>query len=436
MYAIVVVDLVWGDCGKGSVVDYLTRETGARLVFRFNGGGQAAHFVTLDDGRSHCFSQFGSGTLAGADTYLSRFMVIDPLAMEAEARHLEYLGVADPFRRLHVDEEAVIVTTYHQALNRRREMARSVKHGTCGVGIGEVMADVCAGRPVLRMKDLHDRDRTHALLCEIQAMKEHEGREVDQDVALTDSAVFDTPSALLDDYRASGLVRLATTVTARDRSALFANYSDRPIIGEGAQGVLLDERYGFHPHTTWSTTTFENAETVLCDADWHGDIRRVGVLRAYATRHGHGPFPTEDARLVVAGHEHNTTGQWQGAFRIGHFDGILARYALHACGRVDELALTHLDCRHDWWAAERYVEVDAGTRLVTGDLAQQERLGTLLSRCHPLYRPCASSQRLTDWIDDYLGVPITLASYGPTAAQKVRIVHGIGTFHQQEIDTD
>ncbi|TDB72357.1 adenylosuccinate synthetase, partial [Actinomadura sp. KC216] len=157
MEHVIVVDLGFGDAGKGTVVDHLcsTRpaflggrpprppgERGVATVVRFNGGAQAAHNVVLDDGRHHTFAQFGSGTFTpGVRTHLSRFMLVDPLALAAEADHLRALGVADALDRLTADRDALLTTPYHRAANRARETARgAARHGSCGMGIGETVA--------------------------------------------------------------------------------------------------------------------------------------------------------------------------------------------------------------------------------------------------------------------------------------------------------
>src|SRR5215469_3382429 len=152
---VIVADLGYGDAGKGGIVDWLcspaagspaadSRGAGNRVraVVRFNGGAQAAHHVLSPCGTAHCFAQFGSGTFrAGVRTFLSRFMLLDPLAMTAEAAHLAALGVPDPFGLVTVDRAALLTTPYHQAANRARETARGAgRHGSCGMGIGETAA--------------------------------------------------------------------------------------------------------------------------------------------------------------------------------------------------------------------------------------------------------------------------------------------------------
>src|SRR6266516_2642538 len=107
---------------------------------------------------------------------------------------------------------------------------------------------------------------------------------------------------------------------------------DGCVVFEGAQGVLLDEWRGFHPYTTWSTTTFANAETLLAEAGQ--TATRLGVVRCYMTRHGPGPFPTEDPTLELP-ELYNRHGTWQGAFRTGHLDAVALRYAVKVAGGLD-----------------------------------------------------------------------------------------------------
>ena len=141
--AILIADLGYGDAGKGSIVDYLTRKTGAHTVVRYNGGAQAAHNVITPEGKHHTFAQFGSGTFVpGTRTHLSRFMMVHPLALLAEERHLQSLGIDDAFPRLSIDREALVTTPFQQAANRIKEIARGDgRHGSCGMGVGETMSD-------------------------------------------------------------------------------------------------------------------------------------------------------------------------------------------------------------------------------------------------------------------------------------------------------
>jgi adenylosuccinate synthase len=140
----IVVDLGYGDAGKGTIVDWLCAQSArdardapdararqVQAVVRFNGGAQAAHHVLGPGGQPHAFAQFGSGTFTpGTRTFLSRFMLVDLLALVAEGEHLLSLGAPDPFGLLAIDSDAPLTTPYHRAANRAREEARETgRHG-------------------------------------------------------------------------------------------------------------------------------------------------------------------------------------------------------------------------------------------------------------------------------------------------------------------
>jgi adenylosuccinate synthase len=203
-----------------------------------------------------------------------------------------------------------------------------------------------------------------------------------------------------------------------------------PVVFEGAQGVLLDEWRGFHPYTTWSTTTSANAEELLAEAGAAGAALRLGVVRCYMTRHGPGPFVTEDPTLELP-EPHNQHGTWQGPVRTGHFDGVALRYAVEVTGGVDAVALTHLDlaalhpplqvCRSYQIGGQRL------TRIIPGperDLGYQERLTGMLLGARPVYEDPGP-----DWpglVEDVLDTPVALTSHGPTAADKRAMAQPVG----------
>ena len=344
MEAILVVDLGFGDAGKGSLVDYYVRRHRAHTVVRFNGGAQAAHNVVTPDGRHHTFSQFGSGTFVpGVRTHLSRFMLVDPVALLLEERHLRSVGVSDAFERLSVSRDALVVTPFQRAANRLREMSRGRdRHGSCGMGIGETMADMLAGETLaLRMRELLSPAGMYERLRHIQHAKRLQCaflNRPDDPVADREWALLCNPEAPAEFADLFQHVSRRLTIVPDAADMLHAPGA---VVFEGAQGVLLDEWYGFHPHTTWSTTTFGNALTLLHEADYPGGITRIGSLRAYMTRHGPGPFPTEDADLTRRSPDlHNALNPWQRQFRIGWLDLLLLRYALEVAGGVDQLAVT------------------------------------------------------------------------------------------------
>ncbi|HEX5541533.1 MAG TPA: adenylosuccinate synthetase [Micromonospora sp.] len=403
----IVVDLGYGDAGKGTVVDWLCATRPVHAVVRFNGGAQAAHNVILRDGRWHTFSQFGSGTFRpGVRTHLSRFMVVDPLALAVEADHLASVGVPDAFDRLTIDGAALLATPYHQAANRAREVARGTdRHGSCGMGVGEAMSYAlahpdeaprvadCRTPELLRRRLAALRDRLAAELGPLDAPP--------IDDCVTTFTAFAECVSIVDESHLADLLQAGTCVF------------------EGAQGVLLDEWHGFHPYTTWSTTTFANAEQLLAETGMPGEATRLGVLRIVTTRHGPGPLVTEDPTLPFTD-PHNPSNPWQGPFRFGHFDAVAHRYALEVAGGVDGLALTHLDlagerlqiCRaYDW--ADRLVPGPPG------DLDRQAQLTSRLLRTRPVYGPAPA-----DWaaaVQEELGAPVLLTSHGPTAEHKASL---------------
>lgn len=336
-----IAGLGFGDEGKGTITEYVVGSTGAEMVVRYNGGPQTAHNVVLADGRHHCFSQFGSGTLRGAKTYLSEHVLVDPIALHSEAKHLKEIMGEDPYPYLIIDENAVLITPYHRVANRLREQARSVKHGTCAVGLGEAREDSFRfpSFATARMKDLFHLPRLRDKLATVRERKLAEfGKGAD--------SFLDAP---VDDYMPAYEALPPLQITDVGILAMAAEKDDAHLVFEGAQGVLLDENDGFTPHVTWTCTTFHNATKLLCQTlTTEGDIKKIGVLRTYATRHGAGPFPTEKGvaypeRAKLLAKEHNGHGIWQGNFRVGYFDAVSARYALECVGGVDEIALTHLD---------------------------------------------------------------------------------------------
>jgi adenylosuccinate synthase len=408
---VIVADLGYGDAGKGTVVDWLcSRPAGrpVRTVIRFNGGAQAAHNVVIPDGRRHTFAQFGAGTFTpGVRTHLSRFVLVDPLALAAEAAHLASLGVPDPLSLVTVDGDALLTTPYHQAANRAREIARGTgRHGSCGMGIGETASYALA----------HLEDAPRAADCTApRTLTRKLARLRDALSSELGPLAVPSPDDVCDAYRA-----FADKVPLTDAAFLTRLLHAGPAVFEGAQGVLLDEWHGFHPYTTWSTTTFANADTLLAEASQSST--RLGVMRCYMTRHGPGPFVTEDPTLELAD-SHNQNNLWQGQFRVGHLDAVSLRYAIEVTGGVHAIALTHLDIaarRPDLKICRGYQIGDRVlTRLKPGpprDLEYQQRLTAMLLRARPVYDHPGS-----DWpaiVEHETGAPVTLRSYGPTALDK------------------
>lgn len=440
--AAIVVDLGFGDSGKGLVTDALVRRLGASAVVRWNGGAQAGHTVVAPDGRAHTFSQFGAGSFVpGVRTYLASAVVVHPTALAVEATHLARVGVTDALARLAIAADARVITPVQQAMGRLRELARGdARHGSCGVGVGETVADSLA-RPdeVLRMQDLASPIAARKL-ARLREGKRDElaalGLDADDPRVRAEFGVFEDPSLdvrWLDAARAA--VAGVETIAPEELGARL--FAERALVLEGAQGILLDEWRGFHPHTSYGTCTTEPARALLAGFAPES-ITTLGVLRTFATRHGAGPFPTEDPALAAGLVDpHNPAGPWQGGFRVGPLDLVLARYALAVSGEVDGLAITHLDAlpKLDRIATGYRVsspdpalfelDPEEPTRVVClrpgrpRDLEHQAALGAALTKVTPDYEPFESRSE-SDFvarIEHALARPIRMTSRGPSSDQ-------------------
>lgn len=411
-----IAGLGFGDEGKGSIVDYLARREKASLVVRYNGGCQAGHNVVTPDGRHHCFSQFGAGTFAGAETYLSRFMIVNPLFLFSEARHLWEVGISDCFEKLILDEEALVTDPFQVAMNRLRELSRGEgRHGSCGMGINETVTDAEVVDNPLRVKDLQN---PMVLLEKLQRSQKLKQQQV-EGLQLPDiPQVKVEHSIIVDPTLAKDLIGLYTGLTHRVRIVDGEYLQDRldgegTIIFEGAQGVLLDEEYGFFPYVTRSKTTFDNADILL--KEYLGKPRHIGVTRAYMTRHGPGPFVTEDSGQICEG-DHNQWGPWQRSFRTGNFDFLMFRYALDVAHGSDEIALTCLDNRTQSQVCGSY-EVEAQiVHEIPFKTLQGQELTQWLAKARPRYERW--DLEVFERLVSLEGIPVTIKSYGPTAEDK------------------
>lgn len=443
-----MVGLGFGDCGKGHFVDSLTRRWQAHTVVRFNGGAQAGHnVVTPGDAnaaaRHHTFSQFGAGTFVpGVRTLLIDPMIVHPTALLVEAEALGRAGVQDALSRLGIDAQCRITTPFHQAAGRLREILRGTDaHGTCGVGVGETVRHALE-HPGQELRYGHLAPATAAnagaQLDRLQAIRETLLAEFSpqcrQGSDLASSSEFQT----LQDETLPAIWMTSARALARHRPPQSAEAIQRQlgqpgcVLFEGAQGVLLDEWRGFHPHTTWSSTNTAAVNGVTARFDISTPIEHYGVIRTYLTRHGSGPLPTHDESLDdLLPEPHNNGGGWQGHFRRGHPDAVLLRYALEAAGDLSGLLVSHLDVFQrgislKW--CERYSVVPPIPQaphfverlpLSMGEnLNHQLRLTNLLQSACPQYGsdPIQSAPAFMERIAGVTPLPIILRSCGATSA--------------------
>jgi len=441
--AYIVVDLGFGDAGKGLLTDFLVRQFGAGLVVRYNGGAQAGHNVVAPDGRHHTFSQFGSGTFVpNVKTYLSRQVVIDPLALLLEGDILERKGVQNVFSRLRISDKALVITPFHRAANRIRELARGEeRHGSCGVGVGEAFEDAHAHPKISVMAgDLNDLGLLRQKLIAIRDLK-HENiftfcKDISFDLSITPEYEVFERNELIDTWIAT-IARIGELDLVTSDSTLGGWFQEADnVIFEGSQGVLLDADAGFHPYTTWSNCSTTSAIDLIDQFAPDSRVYRIGVLRSYAVRHGPGPLPTEDAFLAPLISEHNEYNDWQRAVRYGWFDAVLARYALDVTGGVDFLAVTHLDILprlKTWKYCLGYHELHvpdyihliptASNDLLTRfqippnlPLDERRQFTQSLSEAAPVFNDCnANDITVIEKIEYLTGHAVGIVSHGPSA---------------------
>ncbi|MCH8684936.1 adenylosuccinate synthase [Pedomonas mirosovicensis] len=332
MANVVVVGAQWGDEGKGKIVDWLSER--ADVVVRFQGGHNAGHTLVIGD-KTFKLSLLPSGIVRGTLSVIGHGVVLDPWALKAEVEKIRAQGVEITPDNLHISEQCPLILPCHRDLDALREDASgSAKIGTTRRGIGPAYEDK-VGRRALRVCDLEDLDAASGqidrLLAHHNALRAGFGQpEINREALiaeLKEIAPFITPFAkpvwqTLNDARVEG----------------------KRILFEGAQGILLDVDMGTYPFVTSSQTVAGQAATGSGLGPAALDFV-LGICKAYTTRVGAGPFPTEQDNDIgrtigERGHEFGTvTGR---ARRCGWFDAVLVRQAI-AVGGITGLALTKLD---------------------------------------------------------------------------------------------
>jgi adenylosuccinate synthase len=423
---VVVVGSQWGDEGKGKLVDVLAER--ADWVVRYQGGANAGHTVDLG-GESFVLRQIPSGILhPGVRCAIGNGVVLDPHTFFAEIEELARRGV-DVAGRLFVSDRAHLVLPYHKLLDAESSASKEI--GTTGRGIGPAYEDKF-GRRGVRVLDLSDevrvRERVTAGVWRANVMLESFGSSAR-------ASVDETLEVL---QRLGGrLLEMSTDVGLRVHNAVTAGCA---VLLEGAQGSLLDIDHGTYPFVTSSNTTSGGAAVGAGIAPTC--IQAVlGVVKAYTTRVGNGPLPTElepglQERIRTLGNEFGAvTGR---ARRCGWFDSVVVRYAARVNG-ISELAVTKLDVLDtlDRIALCAGYEVDGEFCMeFPGDLAS-------LSRAVPRYEwmdgwkaPTSSARSLDDLpaaarsyldrINELVGAPISFVSTGTRRDQIIETGHAAG----------
>ncbi len=332
MANVTIIGAQWGDEGKGKVVDWLASR--ADIVVRFQGGHNAGHTLVVGN-QTYKLSLLPSGVVNGKLGIIGNGVVVDPHALLAEIERVSAQGLKVTPETLRIAENAPLILPLHAALDSAREAARGDrKIGTTGRGIGPAYEDKVARRAI-RVCDLAEPDTLAAKLDEL--LLHHNTL-----LAGLGAATFDKDSLLAELLRlAPRLLPYAEPVWER---LAQAKAKGKKILFEGAQAVMLDVDHGTYPFVTSSNTV---ASTAGSGSGMGPDAagRVLGIAKAYCTRVGAGPFPTElddeTGRLLgERGHEFGTvTGRKR---RCGWFDAALVRQAVKV-GGIQGLALTKLD---------------------------------------------------------------------------------------------
>lgn len=330
---VVVLGTQWGDEGKGKIVDLLTDQ--AEVVVRFQGGHNAGHTLVIN-GEKTVLHLIPSGILRDhVQCLIGNGVVLAPDALLTEMRKLEATGV--PVRdRLKLSAACPLILPYHVSLDKARELKRGdAKIGTTGRGIGPAYEDKVARRG-LRLGDLNSPKRFEERLREVLDYHNFVLTQYYQADAVDMRQCFDDAMAMGEE-----LLPMTTDVTAALQAYRAAGAK---ILFEGAQGSLLDIDHGTYPFVTSSNTTAGGTATGSGFGPLYLDYV-LGITKAYTTRVGGGPFPTElfdatGARLAERGHEFGaTTGRPR---RCGWFDAVALRQAVNI-NSVSGLCLTKLD---------------------------------------------------------------------------------------------
>ncbi len=427
MANVVVVGAQWGDEGKGKIVDWLSLE--ADVVVRFQGGHNAGHTLVID-GKVYKLSLLPSGIVRpGKLSVIGNGVVVDPHHLVKEIAGLREQGVEVTRDNLRIAENAPLILSLHRELDGLREDAASgagTKIGTTRRGIGPAYEDK-VGRRAIRVMDLADPNTLHAkidrLLTHHNALRRGLGQPevshqsiLDELMAIADDVLpfIDRSWALLEDLRRAG----------------------KRILFEGAQGALLDIDHGTYPYVTSSNTVAGNAATGSGLGPKAAQYV-LGIVKAYTTRVGEGPFPSEllddtGTLLATRGHEIGTvTGRGR---RCGWFDAVLVRQTVKTSG-IDGIALTKLDVLDGF----EQIRVCTGYRLDGELLDYLPASQAAQARVEPVYETIdgwdGTTQGARSWaqlpaaavkyvrrIEELIEAPVALLSTSPERADTI-LVH-------------
>lgn len=391
---VVIIGAQWGDEGKGKIVDYLAED--AKYVVRYSGGPNAGHTIVVD-GKQFALHQVPSGILyPEKKVFLGAGMVIDPEALFNELAMLKENGI-NWEGRVFISDRAHLILPKYRSMDKERDASRKRPIGTTGRGIGIAYSEK-SHRDGLRLADLDWKEK----------------------IADLDAEDLD----YLNKYR-DQLLSMRVDLTSK-----IWEYRKDNILFEGAQGAMLDIDSGTYPYVSSGASCAAGAATG-CGIGPHDLDHILGVFKAYETRVGNGPMPTEfnetsEGELCQyvrdTGREYGvTTGR---ARRCGYLDLVALRYACRV-NSLDSLVLTHLDIYDEMDQIEACVAYDINGKIVTDFPANVDELNAAkpvlqkfqgwkasLKECRSYKNLPKNARAYVEFIEDYTGTPVGIISVG------------------------
>lgn len=310
----VVIGAGFGDEGKGLMTDYFARGLQPEQVVRFNGGAQAGHTVCTPSGNRRVFHHMSSGTFAGANTLLASKFIVNPILFNQEFEDMMSAGHAIPKVFIHPD--CPITLPIDMSLNQLEESNNRISgthHGSCGVGINRTMQRSNHELMRLPARAMHPHNQGFLFRSILQIYEQFYKKYVQTINSLDVIREIDRFLDEIDTMRGR--------VTIVQNSLYWEEYLGRRVVFEGAQGLLLDQDSHYFPHVTHSKTGLTNVLPIANKMDAEIDV--TYVTRAYLTRHGRGPFVTEDPSLSAELKPQeltNVDNPWQESMRFGHLN--------------------------------------------------------------------------------------------------------------------
>lgn len=450
-----VTDLGPGDGGKGGVIHKICCQTKAHTVLKV-GGAQGSHGVRNSKGQNFNFSQFGCGTLEGANTHITDLMIVEPFGFMCEGQHLRYdFGIQEVFDMITVDERALCITPFHTYESQLQELSRkNHPKGTIGIGAGVAYADSQKYPELaIHVKDLIDWN----LKTKIAKIQEQKIANLKNYLNVSGLFKEDKPIAKVileklsdpsfPDKVALEFQKMGKAIRVVDNDYLKKLLSkDGTIVVESSHGVLTDYYYGFYPNISRLRTTPHKVWNLIEELGYDGEVFKLGVCRAYAIRHGAGPLVTEDEKFTneLLPESHKEDNRWQGKVRAGPIDFVALRYAINCCGgkdAFDGLAITWLDqiinfgklltCnRYDNATNSELFhengEIKVKHEVNDAKLHHQEKLNKALTQCKPITELSYSDNNAAELIKfckteilEKLGIPVRMISVGMTEKEKI-----------------